>query len=349
MKVPKARKLPSGSWFIQLRIGGESVPVTESSEAKCTAKAMAIKSGLLQASKVKALPTLGQSIDSYIANRENVLSPSTIRGYDTIRQRRFQAYMNENLSKFSDEYCQSIIDAEAPTCSPKTLKNSWLLISSSIFKATGERKAVTLPQEIKHEHKFLDYKQIEVFVKAIKGRPVEVPALLALSSLRRSEIFGLQWDNIDLKKGIIAVSGSAVFDKNQKFIRKKTNKNQSSARTIPILMPQLSAALKLVKNKTGPVVREHPNTLLEQINAVCRGNGLPEVGVHGLRHSFASLAYHLDIPEKIAMDIGGWKDNEVMHKIYTHVAKSDMTYYKNKMMAYYKKIANEDANKKIPS
>ena len=28
MKVPAPRKLPSGSWFIQLRLGGESIPVT---------------------------------------------------------------------------------------------------------------------------------------------------------------------------------------------------------------------------------------------------------------------------------------------------------------------------------
>ena len=48
------------------------------------------------------------------------------------------------------------------------------------------------------------------------------------------------------------------------------------------------------------------------------------MGVHGLRHSFASLAYHLQIPEKIAMEIGGWSDDGTMRKIYTHLAQKDI-------------------------
>ena len=36
MKVPAPRKLPSGSWFIQLRLGGESIPVTAATAKDCT-------------------------------------------------------------------------------------------------------------------------------------------------------------------------------------------------------------------------------------------------------------------------------------------------------------------------
>ena len=64
--------------------------------------------------------------------------------------------------------------------------------------------------------------------------------------------------------------------------------------------------------------------LYQRINEICAANGLPKVGNHGLRHSFASLAYHLQIPEKIAMEIGGWDDDGTMRKIYTHLAKDDI-------------------------
>jgi hypothetical protein len=43
MKTPKPRKLPSGSWFIQLRLDGESVPITASTERECVRKAQLIK------------------------------------------------------------------------------------------------------------------------------------------------------------------------------------------------------------------------------------------------------------------------------------------------------------------
>ena len=44
MKIPKARKLPSGGWSIQLRLGGECVTVTASTEKQCEAEARYVKS-----------------------------------------------------------------------------------------------------------------------------------------------------------------------------------------------------------------------------------------------------------------------------------------------------------------
>ena len=85
----------------------------------------------------------------------------------------------------------------------------------------------------------------------------------------------------------------------------------------------------------GPVLTIRQNNLREGINRVCERNGLPRVGIHGLRHSFASLAYHLQMPEKIAMEIGGWADMSTMHKIYTHIAQSDIERYKTKLADFY--------------
>ena len=72
-----------------------------------------------------------------------------------------------------------------------------------------------------------------------------------------------------------------------------------------------------------------------RINRICKKEGLPEVGVHGLRHSFASLAYHLGVPEKIAMEIGGWANSQTMHKIYTHISKADAERYVTQMSAFF--------------
>ena len=93
---PKARKLSSGNWFIQLRLGGESIPVTARTEKECIRRAQYVKAEY-QAGKRKAPepkgPTLGEAIDAYIARRDAVLSPSTIRGYKCIRKSRFSAVM----------------------------------------------------------------------------------------------------------------------------------------------------------------------------------------------------------------------------------------------------------------
>ena len=39
MKVPEPRKLKSGTWFIQMRLGGESVPVSAATRTECIRQA----------------------------------------------------------------------------------------------------------------------------------------------------------------------------------------------------------------------------------------------------------------------------------------------------------------------
>ncbi|WP_308856132.1 hypothetical protein [uncultured Oscillibacter sp.] len=83
MKLPEPRKLPSGNYFIQLRLGGESISVTEANRAACIREARAIKAEYLAGKRAKAAPeapTLTEAIDTYITERSNPLSPLTIRG-----------------------------------------------------------------------------------------------------------------------------------------------------------------------------------------------------------------------------------------------------------------------------
>ena len=74
MKVPKARKLSSGKWFIQLRLGGESIPVTAGTEKECTRQAQAVKAEYLVGKRAPKKPeetdspTLNEAIDSYISD-----------------------------------------------------------------------------------------------------------------------------------------------------------------------------------------------------------------------------------------------------------------------------------------
>jgi hypothetical protein len=80
MKVPAPRKLPSGSWFIQLRLGGESIPVTAATAKDCTREAAAIKAEWLARKRLpekpeepEQEPTLTVSIDEYIKRKSRTL------------------------------------------------------------------------------------------------------------------------------------------------------------------------------------------------------------------------------------------------------------------------------------
>ena len=341
MKLPTIRKLPSGNYFCQLRIDGKSISITERSEALCEAKALAYKTGLLDAKKAALTSvTLRAAIDRYIKDRQTVLSPSTLRSYRTIQRTRFAPIMDRPMGKIDG--WQRIVSNEAKLCSPKTLKNSWLFIKSVLKENGISAPNVHLPQIQSNAHPFLEPEQIAAIIEAVKGEPCEIPALLALHSLRRSEIMGLAWKDIDLKAGTIKVNGSGVFDENNHFVYKTTNKNATSARTLPIMIPELKTALQNAISD-GHIVNCNPNTLWAQINAVCRKNNLPLVGVHGLRHSFASLAYHLGLSEQETMTLGGWSDTQTMRKIYTHLAEKDRLKAENKLSLFFQN-ANGNAN-----
>lgn len=351
IKVPTARQLPSGNWFVQLRIDGKSISITEPTERAAVAKAMAIKDGLIQ---VKSAPmaekTLSQAIDLWIADNEYRLSPSTIRGYVACQKNGFKSLMQMKCGKITDKTVATAINNECRNYSAKTVVNRWRFIAQVLEWALDQRFEPSLPQVVVEPSEFLDQEELQTFLKFIKGTKVEITALLAISSLRRSEMAALSWDNgdIDLKNRWIHVRGAVVPDKDHKMVSKKTNKNSTSRRDVPIIEP-LYEALSAVENKAGRVVPEHPATMLSRINKACRDAGVPEVGCHGLRHSFASLCHILHVPAAVAMEIGGWSDRATMDRIYTHVSKRTKSTYENTFTEYFKpkekeESANADAN-----
>lgn len=324
MKKPVAKQLPSGAWFCRVRIDGRDISITRDDKDIAESEALAIKTGILQAEKKSRRKTLTTAIDEYIDARRNILSPATIRGYKIIQDNRFQSMMKKDITIITQNQWQRAVNIEAKMVNAKTLTNSWRFIASVIAEATGQRITVRLPQIIPAERPWLTPEQIPKFVEAVKGDKAEIPALLALSSLRRSEIVGLRWSDVDLDNGVLMVNGSAVPDENHKIVYKRETKNTTSRRVVPII-PPLQKALERTDPHGEYVVSFHPATVMNQVNRVCEKNNLPKVGLHGLRHSFASLAYHLGMPEKVAMEIGGWANDQTMHKIYTHISEKSVS------------------------
>lgn len=353
MKIPKAKRLPSGNYCIELRLGGERYSVTRRTEKECKQAAQMLKADHLAGKKVEIgkpkAPekiTLDAAIDRFIAKRDNVLSPSTVAGYKAIKRTRFKDYMETALSDMDADDWQIACNKEAKLCSAKTLKNAWGFVASVIQDVTGERAPrVKLPQVVVRDMPFLEPEQIEPFIKAVHGKSMEIPALLGLSSLRRSEILALKWENVDLKNDIIHVRGAAVRGENNKLVQKEANKNASSARPVPIMIPELHQALEAVEDKTGYVVHCNANNMWSAISTICEKNELPLIGVHGLRRSFVSLGFHLGIPEEYIMEIGGWSDYQTMRKHYKRLAQSDRKKYADAMLQFFGgSIKNADEN-----
>lgn len=321
ISAPKAKRLPSGSWMCRVTAQGDSKCFTGPVKSEVEAQALEYK--ITHQARPLAARTVGDAVERYIRSREKVLSPATIRGYEQIKRNYFLKLQGIPLKSLTRADCQAAIADETDAHSAKSICNAWGLFSPALIAAGFEDFPVRLPQKVVADTPWLDPEQLPVFLDAVKGHRMEAYALLALHSLRNSEILDLTWGDVDLQRGLIYVRGAAVPDKNGQLVHKAANKNTRSRRAVEIWLPRLTLLLQEQHKADGYVCPFGERAAYFAINRICKKAGLPEVGVHGLRRSFASLCYHLGVPERVAMQQGGWADAATMHKHYVKIAERD--------------------------
>lgn len=334
ISVPTPKQLPSGAWRIWLE--REKKSITADTPDDCISQATEYRKQweIDEAAGLHIPPpqvaTLYSVIESYIASREPIRSPSTIEGYNVILRNRFKDYMQQDVNTI--DFQQMINDEVSSGISAKTIRNAWGLVSAAISEMDIVTKPPTLPRVARHDRCWLDYGQINTFLSAIYGSEYEIAALLALHSLRKSELLGLRLSDYDPGKQIIHVRGALLRTANG-YLYSELNKTDSSSRDVPIIIPRLTILLDNIYNNnllsssqashqnTDKLIVEVPRDgIYKAINQACLSVGLPPVGIHGLRHSFASLAYHLGWKKKSTMQVGGWSNSKVLDEIYTHNA-----------------------------
>lgn len=354
MKVPEPRRLPSGTWFVQLRLGGESVPVTAPTEKECRDTAALIKAeykaGKRTVQKQENDITLAQAIDKYIASRRNRLKDRTVEQYEYIRDFRFQSIMQLPLSKITNAKLDKALEEELQkpsrkggTVSPKTVTDAYMLIASVLHKyAPSIDTNVDLP-EIQRTFPEL-IPPAEIF-RAVKGTDVELPTLLAMwLSLSMSEIRGLTKSKSIRKNKLYIVE--TVVDVKGKPVRKAGGKEETRPRVFDI-PPYLQKLLDdvdgdIIETRSGHAVYMRFQKVLEQA-------GLPKMKFHALRHINASIMADIGIPSPVAQERGGWKTDSTMKAVYTHTFDSSRREADKRINEYFENnvLKIENANKML--
>lgn len=324
--MAKAKKLPSGSWNIQIFVGydkdGKKIRKSFTAPTKKEVEFLAaeFKVKHKEIARDKSAMTLSEGIDKYIQFKGNTLSPCTVRSYRIIQKNAFPSIMDTKMNGLNLTSIQAAINAEVGVKSPKTISNEISLVKSvlKMYAPYLSLNGLTLPQKEKFEAQQLSLQEVYTLLQAIKNETDDyaIPLLIGIcGGLRSSEIIGLTWQNYNPTKNIISIKTAIVPDEHNKLVR-KTTKNTSSTRTFGIPETLSNLLDKNMGDPQEPIVKISQKAIRLRLHKICRSSNIPVIRVHDLRHVNASVMLYLDIPQKYAMERGGWTDINTMDKIY---------------------------------
>lgn len=177
---------------------------------------------------------------------------------------------------------------------------------------------VMLPKNDSVEKQIYSHEQMQTLLHLLNGEPIKYKAffyLMAYTGMRRGEMVGLEWKDIDFDSGIVSIRRTSNYTK-EFGTYTDTTKTKRSQRALKIA-PQIIEMLKALKHeqeceeqrlgsKWNPTDRlfttwdgqdMNPQTPYHWLKKFCAKNDLPFYGVHSFRHYAASsmIAAGIDV------------------------------------------------------
>jgi len=149
--------------------------------------------------------------------------------------------------------------------------------------------------------------------------------LLVTTGLRRGELLGLQWQDIDFKNHEITLQRS-ILHTSASSCEVSTLKSENSYRTIPIT-PEATELLRNLHltNKGEWVFKgRYPNTLTQEVKKFMKRNGLRDMSPHDLRHTCATFLIGSGATIKSVQDILGHAQATTTMRYYVAQDKKAM-------------------------
>ncbi len=316
----KKNQLPSGNYRIQVYDYTDSEGKRHYRSFTGASKREAqIRANEWKVNKTQRIPeniTVYEAIEKYIAAKQNVLSPSSIKTYKDMLRIRFSGpFGGTKLSDLTNRAIQIWVSELSANLSPKTVRNAfWLLSSALDMFAPDFRIKVTLPANIKSDFYCPSDEDIKKLLDCVQGTELEIAVMLAaFGPLRRGEICALTDE--DIIGDTIVVRKSMVKDENGKYVIKPNPKTYGSYREIK--MPDI--VIEKISGIKGRIVQMTPETLTSRFEHTINRININKFRFHDLRHYSASMMHAIGVPDQYILQRGGWTNDHVMKTVYRNV------------------------------
>lgn len=263
--------------------------------------------------------------------KKPTLKPTTLKAYSvTLNAHLYPAFGEKSITEIATKDVQDFLN-ERHHLSAKS-QREYLVLLRQIFASALEDGLITSdpasskriiirsskPTKQRDALTLEDVTDIIHSLKLLECEDRRLMALLLFTGLRRGEVLGLRWEDLDFAKELIHIRRNVTYTSNQPIIG--TPKSKSGIRDIPLLTQMLDSVKPL--EVTGYIVGgDSPITLMKYERSMERIKGI--VDLHGatahiFRHSFLTLLSNAGIEPKTIQAIGGHADIQTTMNRYVH-------------------------------
>ena len=284
--------------------------------------------------------------------KQPTLKPTTLYGLKNYLKNHFIPFFGAmHVGEINADIIQTFLNKRS-NLSQKTLKDllMWLrqildyaVEDGHLTKNPAQSKRIRIPSNKREERKLLNEDQYGSVLRAIPLLENQNDRLLIaielFTGIRRGELLGLKYSDIDDANGFIHVKRNAVYPGTARA-NISTPKSEAGIRKIPILdelKPYLpdrrddAYIFHAAESETDPMSLQQFKNTMTRIN---RQIDLHGVTMHGLRHTFITQAVaSMDI--KSAQAIAGHASAKMTLDQYAHAQEKQMI------------LASSDLNKRL--
>lgn len=292
-------------------------------------------------SSVKLSNWIDEWLETYVINVEATTKAGyeeKIRNYikPALGHIPVNALKTTNIQKWVNDLSQN------KKLASKTIKNAFQNLNSAMNKAVELKMIssnpctyVQLPKDKKKDFEVYTADEIKKALNAANGTDFYLPLLLLVSlGLRRGELTGLRWNDIDLNNATVTIRNTIVNVNGKPT--EKSPKSQAGNRTLTIgddllnvlkrerikyfdtalFSPKFTAFGYVVHTDKGTPY--NPDSISQKWTRFCEKNNLKHIRLHDLRHSCATLMIANGVDPKTVQHRLGHADISVTMNTYAH-------------------------------
>ncbi|MEO6715169.1 MAG: tyrosine-type recombinase/integrase [Mycobacteriales bacterium] len=275
--------------------------------------------------------TLEQYLDGWLPGAQRRVRPSTFRGYvdalkpvrEQLGRHRLQQLSKSNIDTLVDNLLTSgrRIGGKGRPLNPRTVTLTLTILRMALEDALREgrvarnvAKLVDAPKRVHRDMKTWTADEAKAFLVVALGDRLAPAWLLSLYGMRRGEVLGLRWSDVDLEQRTVTISqtrasvgGTLVVTSEPKTARgrRQLPLDAGVCAALKSLLARQAAEKRfaggayrtkglVIVNELGEPVR--PEWYSDRFARLARTAGVPAIRLHNARHTAATLLHLRGVP-----------------------------------------------------